>query len=66
MIIVRLHEDFDVDFLGRKLTQSPKILWVDHGIDYDTLENVCLPAEKWSDFKKHCVHFKSIGEWVVF
>ncbi len=65
MIIVSLYEDFDVDYLGRQLLMSPKVLWVSHGIDYDSLQTICLPTERWSDFKKHCWFYSAIGEWVV-
>lgn len=65
MIIVSLYEDYDVNNYGRPLHNSPKILWVSHGINYDTLQTIGLPTERWSEFKKHCWFYSAIGEWVI-
>ena len=36
------------------LEEEDGVLWVSHGINSETLENVVLPQEKWSYFKVYC------------
>lgn len=60
-MIVLITGMFDV----RRPGQPPKKeFMVSHGVDYETLENICLPNEHPRELGAE--YSKSLGEWVLY
>lgn len=66
MIVVVTCWDYPRDRYGVP-TSNVEEEYVSHGVNYPTMENICLPCEKMSYYKerKHVEFDHSINEWVL-